>query len=379
MRYAKKALKKIFIGGIVIILALGGGAAYWVFVRSPYDLPKGPLVFDRLKPPTTSTLVDGEGNAIFYYGRNDPIAFYKPLSLIDKKLQDYVVMLEDAKFFAHKGFDVEEINSSFWQNLQAGRIKRGGSGITQQLAKNLFLDRQRSYARKLYEVPWTLKLESSLSKRQILELYLNSIEWGPGLAGAEAAARYFFGKSCSNLSPGEAMYLALMIPSPSRFNLIRNPGAAKSLETKRRWFVERLVGEKKVPASEKQNYMSMSFGILPIESPERSYPAPVSEAFRAPEWAEFLKPYARGKQARVSIVKRIQITGAAPESWESVNPAPETVFSNTWCARLEGKLVGYWTFDDAQSPSASLTEYLQVQGAELSPCADLDIKQALTQ
>ena len=375
MRYAKKA----FIITFVIILLLILGAVYWLFVLTPYDLPKGPLVFDRLKPPSSFTLLDGEGKAIYYFGRNDPIAFYKPLHQIDKKLQDYVIMLEDAKFYAHKGFDVDEINNSFWKNLKAGTIKRGGSGITQQLAKNLFLDRQRSYARKLFEVPWTLKLESSLKKRQILELYLNSIEWGPGLAGAESAARYFFGKSCTNLTPGEAMYLALMIPSPSRFNLIRNPGVARSLETKRSWFVNRLVAEKQIPASEKQQYMSASFGVLPLESPERIYPAPVPAAFGAPEWAKFLAPYARGREPRVSIYKKVQLTGSLSESWQKASEAEGGISASTWCARIDGTLSGYWKLDEPQTPSTGFMEYIEVQGHELNPCEDIDIKRMLSQ
>ncbi len=375
MRYAKKA----FIITFVIILALILGAAYWVFVLSPYDLPKEPLVFDRLKPPTSSTLFDGQGQAIYYFGRNDPVAFYKPLHQIDQKLQDYVVMLEDAKFFSHKGFDVDEINNSFWQNLKAGRIKRGGSGITQQLAKNLFLDQERSYARKFFEVPWTLKIESSLKKRQILELYLNSIEWGPGLAGAEAAARYYFGKSCSSLSPGEAMYLALVIPSPSRFNLIRNPGSTKALETKRQWFVTRLIAEKRIPSSEKQNYLSTSFGIVPLDSPDRAYPAPVSSSFKAPEWAEFLKPYAKGKQARVSIHKKLQIAGLQDGAWMAAGDTTEATSSNTWCANSDGSLAGYWNFGEALAPSPGFVELSQVQGYELNPCEDIDISRVLKQ
>lgn len=397
MRYAKKAILITF----VIFLALAGGVAYWLLVLSPYDLPQEKLVFERLKPPSSGTLLDGDGQGVAYFGRNDPIAFYKPLDQIDKKLRDYVIMLEDAKFFAHQGFDVEEINNSFWANFKAGKVKRGGSGITQQLAKNLFLDRQRSYTRKLYEVPWTLKLESSLSKRQILELYLNSIEWGPGLAGAEAAARYFFGKSCSNLSPGEAMYLALVIPSPSRFNLIRNPGASRSLETKRKWFVDRLVGEKKIAASDKQAYLNASFGIRDLEDPSRAFPAPVGSAFRAPEWAEFLKPYLKGKSPRVSIVKAVQLRGNLDNAW-TTETAPTTnttaptegedpnapaepsapiasAISSTWCATRGGRLTGYWRFDEALAPSTEFQNEVQQLGHLLHVCQEIDPSKGLAQ
>lgn len=373
MRYAKKAFITAFIVFLLGVLGVG----VWVFVLSPYNLPKGPLVFERLKPPTTSTLFDGNGTPIFYFGRNDPIAFYKPLDQIDKKLRDYVVMLEDAKFFIHKGYDVDEIENSFWKNIQAGKIKRGGSGITQQLAKNLFLDSERSYSRKLFEVPWTFKIESSLSKKQILELYMNSIEWGPDLSGAESAARYFFGKSCSNLSVGEAMYLALIVPSPTRFNLIRNPGAAKSLETKRRWLVNRLVSEKKIPASERDAYMNASFGILPLDSPERQFPAPTSNAFKVPEWATFLKPFAKGRNSKVSILKKVQEVGATESYWTTGGEVPEVVLSTAWCAVQGENLVGYWKFDDEQKPVQELEDALHGMGYEINPCENIDVSRMI--
>lgn len=375
MRYAKKA----FIITFVIILAAIIGLSYWLLVVSPYDLPKGPLIFSRLKPPSSSVLLDRTGAGIVYYSKNEPVAFYKPLDQIDKKLRDWVVMLEDAKFFSHKGFDVGEIQNSFWQNFKAGKVKRGGSGITQQLAKNLFLDRRRSYTRKLYEVPWTLKLESSLSKRQILELYLNSIEWGPGLAGAEAASRYFFGKSCSNLTVGEAMYLALIIPSPSRFNLIKNPGAQKSLETKRRWFVNRLVNEKKIQPSEKSDYMSASFNIKSYDDPERLYPAPIASSFKFPDWAEFLKPYSKGRNASVSIVKKIQLSGLESQNWLSADSLQDGSLlpaSTTWCGFLNGSVASYWMHNEVVSPSENFVNSLLEAGVEIRSCEGLNTSEA---
>lgn len=378
MRYAKKAILVTF----VILLALILAGSYWILVVSPYQLPKGPLVFERLKPPSTGTLLDSANQSIAYFGRNDPVAFYKPFDQIDKKLREYVVMLEDDKFYFHKGFDVDEINNSFWQNLKAGKIKRGGSGITQQLAKNLFLDRQRSYARKLYEVPWTLKLESSLNKKQILELYLNSIEWGPGLAGAEAASRYFFGKSCSSLTPGEAMYLALIIPSPSRFNIIKNPRSIKGLEIKRHWFVNRLVSEKKISPEEKQSYMEMSFGVIPLDARPREFMAPTAEAFKLPDWGPYLRNYLKGKTSRVSILQSIQLKGNDSNSWikptednptnASHNPASE------WCAFSGEKVSGHWSLDGDLLPTGSFDQEVLSSGNELRPCPGIDLTRNLS-
>jgi monofunctional biosynthetic peptidoglycan transglycosylase len=192
----------------------------------------------------------------------DDLIFYRPLSQISPGLKDFVIMLEDAKFFSHSGFDVAEIKKSLEANIEKGKVKRGASTITQQLAKNLFLGKERTWVRKFFEVPWTIKLEEDLSKSQILELYLNVIEWGPGIRGAEAASRHFFDKSAAELSLGQAMYLALIIPNPVRFDLFEHPQMQSFLEKKKTWLVERLVDEKKIPPEEKENYLATGFDLV---------------------------------------------------------------------------------------------------------------------
>ncbi len=126
-----------------------------------------------------------------------------------------VTTAEDAGFFAHRGFDFEEIRNALAAGAGNGRL-RGASTITQQVAKNLFLSPERRLARKVREALLTLALEASLPKARILEIYLNIAEWGPGLFGIGEAARHYFGKEARALTPREAAFLAAVIPSPSR-------------------------------------------------------------------------------------------------------------------------------------------------------------------
>jgi monofunctional glycosyltransferase len=133
---------------------------------------------------------------------------------ISNNLKRAMVAAEDAKFVDHEGFDWDGIQTAIEKNQKRGRVVAGGSTITQQLAKNLFLTPQRSYVRKAEEAVITVMLETFLGKRRILELYLNVIEWGNGVFGAEAAARKYFGVSAAALSPEQAARLAAMAPNP---------------------------------------------------------------------------------------------------------------------------------------------------------------------
>ena len=129
-------------------------------------------------------------------------------------LKRAVIASEDAKFLDHEGFDWEGIQKAYAKNLKKGKIVAGGSTISQQLAKNLFLSTQRTPWRKAQEALITLMLEKILSKRRILEIYLNVIEWGNGVFGAEAAARHYYKTSATHLGAGQAARLAAMIPNP---------------------------------------------------------------------------------------------------------------------------------------------------------------------
>jgi monofunctional glycosyltransferase len=136
---------------------------------------------------------------------------------ISAQLKRAVVAAEDAKFLDHEGFDWEAIQKAMTKNEQRGKVVAGASTISQQVAKNLFLSGERSWLRKGQEAIITWMMERTLSKRRILELYLNIAEWGEGVFGAEAAARYHFGVPASALGPEQAAYLAAVLPSPRRY------------------------------------------------------------------------------------------------------------------------------------------------------------------
>jgi monofunctional biosynthetic peptidoglycan transglycosylase len=136
---------------------------------------------------------------------------------ISPHLKRAVVAAEDAKFLDHEGFDWEAIQEAMRKNEKRGKVVAGASTISQQLAKNLFLSGSRSWLRKAEEAAITWMMERTLSKRRILELYLNFAEWGEGIFGAEAAARHHFGVSAAVLGPAEAAWLAAILPSPRRY------------------------------------------------------------------------------------------------------------------------------------------------------------------
>lgn len=140
-----------------------------------------------------------------------------PYERISAQLKRAVVAAEDAKFVDHEGFDWQAISKAIEKNERQGRVVAGASTISQQLAKNLFLSGERSWLRKGQEAVITWMLESALSKRRILELYLNYAEWGEGVFGAEAAARYHFGGSAAGLGAQQAAFLAAILPSPRRY------------------------------------------------------------------------------------------------------------------------------------------------------------------
>lgn len=145
-----------------------------------------------------------------------------PYNRISGHLKRALVASEDAKFLEHEGFDWEGIQLAWEKNLKKGRIVAGGSTISQQLAKNLFLSSKRTPWRKLEEALITVMLEAVMDKRRIFEIYLNVIEWGNGVFGAEAAARHYFRNSASTLTPAQAARLAAMVPNPRYYDTRRN-------------------------------------------------------------------------------------------------------------------------------------------------------------
>ena len=198
------------LGGTVGLLAL-----YWLTTLPNIDL------LARTNPTSTALMEHRHAMAA---EKGTPLPrqwIWTPLSRISLHLQRAVIVAEDASFFVHEGFDWEGIRDAALYNLEAGEMKRGGSTITQQLAKNLYLSSERSLFRKAREALITRSLEHHLPKKRILELYLNVAEWGHGVYGAEAAARHHFDKSADELTEEEAAWLAAILPSPQRYDPIR--------------------------------------------------------------------------------------------------------------------------------------------------------------
>ncbi len=137
---------------------------------------------------------------------------------ISPNLKRALIAAEDAKFVDHEGFDWEGIQKAYEKNLKKGKVVAGGSTISQQLAKNLFLSTKRTPWRKAEEAMITVMLEATMSKRRIFEIYLNVIEWGNGIFGAEAAAKYYYHTSARNLSEEQSATLAAMVPNPRYYD-----------------------------------------------------------------------------------------------------------------------------------------------------------------
>jgi monofunctional biosynthetic peptidoglycan transglycosylase len=215
--------------GALVALAL-----FTLFVL--YEAVTFPRVSDlQTKNPETTSMIETRLKEAREQGREPRrVQQWVPLERISPNLQRAVLAGEDSNFVAHNGFDYEAIQRA-WDEAQKasekeakqegdedpsdwipdlGKFKRGGSTISQQLAKNLYLSSERTAARKIKEAAITYFLERSLSKCRILEIYLNVIEWGDGVYGAEAAAQTYFHKPAASLTPQEAAFLSAMIPSP---------------------------------------------------------------------------------------------------------------------------------------------------------------------
>ncbi len=170
---------------------------------------------------------------------------WMPYERLSPHLVRAVLAGEDPRFFVHHGFDWGQIREAIKENLEEGEIVRGASTITQQLAKNLFLSTSRNPLRKMHEAVITVELEAILGKRRILELYLNVIEWGDGIYGAEAAARHYFGISATHLTPEQAAFLAAIIPNPRE---TYNPAKYPARVERRRRIIQRRMREVLIPA-----------------------------------------------------------------------------------------------------------------------------------
>jgi monofunctional glycosyltransferase len=165
--------------------------------------------------PKTSALIELRAEEYRKKGIRAPRQqTWVPYGAISEHLKKAILVSEDASFFSHKGVDVVELKEAFKKDWETGSFKRGGSTITMQLAKNLYLNPSKNPLRKAKEIIIAYQIEQALSKRRIFEIYLNVVEFGQNIYGAEAATRHYFGKSAANLDPLEAATLAALLSSP---------------------------------------------------------------------------------------------------------------------------------------------------------------------
>jgi monofunctional biosynthetic peptidoglycan transglycosylase len=220
----------------------------------------------RSHNPATTSLIDARTEETLASGQElRHTQFWLPLDRISQNLQRAVLAGEDTNFVAHKGFDYQAIQKAWDEAQRAAEkeaksegdndsdwlpslpdFKRGASTITQQLAKNLYLSTDKSFIRKGQEAIITIFLERLLTKRRILEIYLNVIEWGDGIYGAEAAAQHYFHKSAASLSAGEAAFLSAMIPNP---RTVFNPKVNPRRVARRQRIILRGIPYVKLPSS----------------------------------------------------------------------------------------------------------------------------------
>ena len=182
-----------------------------VFIKGYFTLRD----FDIGAPLQAAAIFDRDGKLIGTLGENGR---YVTIDAIPKDLANAVVAVEDSRFYKHAGVDLIGIARALFTNLREGDTVQGGSTITQQVAKNLFLHPRKTLARKLEELALAVLLEARYSKEQILELYLNSSYFGEGAYGVESAARTYFGKTVSELSLGESSLLAGLLQAPSAYS-----------------------------------------------------------------------------------------------------------------------------------------------------------------
>jgi len=196
---------------VLVVCPLGAAAALFLTLPDVEKLSEA--------PPAVTAMMKYREEQAEKKGRTLRRRYdWVPGRRISPYLRNAVLIAEDDKFFQHQGFDWEEMRQAMEKNRDKKRIVRGGSTITQQLAKNLYLKPARTPWRKLREALIARRLEKKLTKPRILELYLNVIEWGEGLYGCEAAARHYFGKSAAQLTPAEAIRLASVIINPHRYS-----------------------------------------------------------------------------------------------------------------------------------------------------------------
>lgn len=218
-------MKKYFLIGLGAFGFLALMIAFWVM----FTLSGLPDVaaLKRYRPPAASEVLDKDGKLVTTY-YDHKFRIWVPIANINHIVIQAVVIAEDDTFFEHKGVNYKATREALFHDLQKRRFARGGSTITQQMIKNVFLSKEKTISRKLREYVLATRAEEILTKQQILQIYLNEVEWGDNIYGIEAASRFYLDKHASELTPAEAALLAGMLPNPRYYNPIKRPEKARA-------------------------------------------------------------------------------------------------------------------------------------------------------
>ena len=202
-------MKRVFLSTLLVTLLVCGGAYFYSNLPDVSELKR--------RNPKVTALMELRDQE--YKSRNMRVPrqqIWVAYDAVSEHVKKAVLVSEDAAFFSHKGVDLDELKAALKRDWETLSFTRGGSTITMQLAKNLYLTPSKNPLRKIKEIIIAHQLERMLSKKRIFEIYLNVVEWGPNIYGVEAAARNYFGKSAAGVDPLEGATLAALLPSPRR-------------------------------------------------------------------------------------------------------------------------------------------------------------------
>ena len=217
-------MKKVFFAGLAILAVIALAVVYYGF--SVFSNLPNIAALKHYRPAAAAEVLDKDGSVLTqYYDRKFRI--WVPIRGLPDIIIKAVTTAEDDTFFEHHGVNYKATWDALVLDVQKRRFARGGSTITQQMIKNVFLSKEKTISRKLREYVLARKAEEILTKRQILEIYLNEVEWGENIYGIEAASRYYLDKHASELTIGEAALLAGMLPNPRYYNPFKRPNKAR--------------------------------------------------------------------------------------------------------------------------------------------------------
>lgn len=267
---ARKSIWKRILNTVATVGAIGFAYVAYVYLT----LPDVRWLADT--NPTTTAFMELRVREAADAGRKFQIRHrWVPYNQISANLRRAVIVTEDAAFYDHDGIDLTELKASLEKNWEEGQFLRGGSTITQQLAKNLYLSPSRNPMRKVKELLIARRLEAALSKRRIFEIYLNMIEWGDGIFGCEAASRAYFGGPCASLSMEQAALLAGAIINPRE----HSPAKPTRRLLRRQQIILRRMGIKDTPPAAPAAEMPTP---APVDQTPPEPPPPVPQPFPIP-------------------------------------------------------------------------------------------------